>query len=252
MPSVTRRRAVQAIASLPAWAALAGRAVASHPDAVPEHVSLEFDKAILEAYRPRLQTANLSVKPNALYAWSAYSAEYDLDWHVYWASYSHQEGVSGIDSHYGDHEPCYVGVDSESGEVEQIIYSGYHWLAARAPRSAITFDGQHPCLDVIEPWHQYALASEAEGQLVAVKDLGAAIDDADSDQTAFEAWLANGLEEDLDVGSVVNPQTMTRRPDWWATGTAGLPSLNNIYVRALLAAGFRGADASDTSRIVDQ
>jgi len=54
-----------------------------------------------------------------LYGYVARSNEYETDMLCYWAQLTHQDGLPGVraDSHLGDHDPIFVFVDSESGDV---------------------------------------------------------------------------------------------------------------------------------------
>lgn len=217
--------------------ATTGSVAATHTDQQPDHVTISYDQDRLETYRPLVVTSHLDVKPTALYGWIATSTEYDYDWYVYFAEYAAQEGVSSYDSHYGDHEPVYVGV--ADGSVERLLYSGYHWIRATAAGESIPlYEETHPALYVINPWHHYALDPQTRGSFVGVRSL---VD-------VFEAWLDNGMEESLAPGTVVDPATMRTRGDWWRLTAAGL-SLNELYIRTLLTIGFQGADQADTERL---
>lgn len=214
-----------------------GPAAATHLREHPDHVTLSFERSQLEQYRPLLDISHLDVQPTALYGWRATSPEYEFDWYVYWAEYVHQAGVSSYDSHYGDHEPVYVGV--KDGSVERVLYSGYHWLKATAVGDAIpTYETTHPALHVINPWHHYALDPDISGSFVEVRSLA----------DVFQGWLDNGLAESLDPGAAVDPARMRSLPDWWRSTAAGI-SFNALYVRALLAVGFHGAGKVDTGRL---
>lgn len=219
------RRQVLAAVGIAGTVAVTGRASASHPTARPEAVTLSYDEATLKQYRPKLILRNLDVEPLALHGWVARSPDRETDVCVYWAEYTHQNGVSEYDSHFGDHEPVYVAVDSESGAVREVVASVYHWLRGRT--TTPTLDGQHPLLRVISPWHHYTAAAEV-GQAVALANL----------DESFDGWLANGLESDLHVGSVTNPWVMLGadgRTHWWQD-TAGLP-LTETRVRIFRALG---------------
>ena len=185
----------------------------------PDHVTLSYDQALLERYRPRLVFEDDSRDQLiGLYGWYATSPEFDTDVAVYWASYTHQTGVTDFDSHYGDHEPLYVFVNSTTGEVQRVVYSAYHWL-----KGTTVTDREHPQFAVIHPWHHY-IQTTTEGVLVGVDDL----------HSVFDSWLTNGLEEDLATGSVVNPWSMLSRGDWWRRGSFGLSRgelLASVYYR---------------------
>lgn len=184
-------------------------------------MTLAYDEPWLRQYQPVLDLQPTDRrKLLGIYAWKATSPEYDTDVGVYWASYSHQEGVTSYDSHYGDREPAYVFVDSESGEIERVVASVYHWLAGHAIPP--TTDAGRPRLKVINPWHQYSAAPSSASTIQPdLQSLGTGTELADDGiQTEFEQWLANGLDTDLGVGTVVKPWTMRGRESWWRRGIA--------------------------------
>lgn len=209
---VTRRAFLRATATATGLGlALTGTATADHPQHQPDHVTLTYDTSTLKQYRPLLEINHLDVRPQALYGWVATSPEYQTDVCVYWAEYSHQEGVTEYDSHYGDHEPCYVFVDSDTGDVEKVIASVYHWMAGTGHATALNMQGTHAKLRVINPWHHYT-STDADGQQVDLGDL----------TQVFDAWRNNGLEDDLQPGTVVNPWLMESRGYWWRDDVGSL------------------------------
>lgn len=218
-----------------------GMARADHENrAPPNHVTLSFDRAELEGYRPRLVTRNLGVKPSKQYAWIASSPEHETDAYTYWTWYVTQKGRTGRDSHYLDREPVYLFVDEESGDIREVVYSGYHWLAART-RSPTTDLDDHVLLEVAEDYHHYIRTADDTGELVELEDL---------DET-FTEWLANGWEEDLAVGAAQNPWIMSSvddgagRSSWWRRGqTLGISS-TEIWKQVSLKLGLFGAEQSD-------
>lgn len=211
--------------------AVSGRARADHLDAQPEHVTIDFDEDWLATYQPRLVLEGESrEKLNGMYSWRASSPEESTDVGVYWAEYTHQEGVSSFDSHYGDHEPVYVFV--EDGDVVEILYSGYHWLKA-STRAPPLVDETRPTLRVIAPWHHYATTPET-GVDTSLLDLTG----------AFSSWLANGLEDDLAEGVVVNPWRMRSLPHWWQENQLGF-SGTALLVRTFHRVGFHDAGETD-------
>jgi hypothetical protein len=182
----------------------------------PDHVSLEFPQAELETYRPALDLGDSDrSRLQGLWAWRATSPEYDLDWYVYFTVWTHQTGVTDYDSHLGDREPVYVGVNTDSGDIERVLFSAYHWLrgGAQAPGIPLT-DETHPAMQVIAPWHHYTLGEPGAGILPDVNDLASGAD-------GLSTWLANGLREDLRVGAVHNPAIMQVETDWWRDDLAG-------------------------------
>jgi len=197
-----------------------------HFDVQPEHVTISYDQEMLEQYRPELVFSEDSRnKFLGLYGWVARSNEYDTDVCVFWCSYSHQEGWLGnLDSHYGDHEPLQVEVNSETGDIERVRASVYHWIKGEGPASEISMKDGRPHLEVVDPWHQYTAATSA-GILPQVKDLTA----------VFEDWLDDGLEDALHPGSSTNPWSMRTRGDWWRREYG--VSTNALLVSATKTAG---------------
>lgn len=222
----------------------------AHWDAKPEHVSLAYSEDTLLQYAPKLiLEQEAREKFIGLYGWTATSPEYDLNWHVYVAKYSHQEGSVengpfGLsDSHLGDTEWFYVGANPESGKTDRVIYDAYHWLAGKQLASNITLDGTHPVAKVVSPWHPYRLANIDADQAVAIDSVGDLIEQ-------FSAMLANDLAESLQPGTVVDPAWMDigGRPHWWRN-TVGEFSFDAFYATTLYRLGLAGADSVDSSAL---
>jgi len=221
-----------------------------HWDAKPEHVSLAYSEGTLLQYAPNLifeQEAR--EKFIGLTGWTATSPEYDLDWHVYLAEYSHQEGVSSgggfvpSDSHLGDHEWYYVASDPATGETDRVVYDAYHWLAGKFRAAEITLDGTHPIARVVSPWHPYQ-------HLGIDEDRAVAIDSVSNLTERFDGILANGLAESLQPGTAVDPARMDigGRSHWWRADI-GDWSFDAFYAELLYKLGFAGADSVDSSAL---
>lgn len=219
---------------------IAGRSTASHLDVPGENVTIEFDQPMLDTYRPRLVFPTAArEKLIGLYGWVVTSPDFDTDVCCYWTSYTHQDGWLGnLDSHDGDHEPIQVEVDSQTGDVERVRASIYHWLKGEVPgASAALYEDTHPHLRVIEPWHQYTAALPADdGSFVDVEDL----------TTVFQSWLDNGLEEDLHPGSTTVPWRMRDRTSWWQDTIGGF-SFTEEIVQAARAAGLDTAGSLEAT-----
>ncbi len=216
---------------------LSGRALAEHYEVQPEHVSISFDQSTLERYRPELVFSDDSrEKFLGMYGWLVSSNEYDTDIAVYWCSYSYQEGwIGNLDSHYGDHEPLQVEFNSETGDVERVRASVYHWIKGETVASEASLKDGRPHLEVVDPWHQYTAASAA-GILPEVKDLTA----------VFQDWLDGGLEESLAPGTSTNPWSMQTRGDWWRRG-----EYSGISTNALLVSAAKGAGIGEVGTLED-
>lgn len=213
----TRRQVVRAAAAGTAGViGLAGTAAADHPDAQPAHVTISYDQQTLEQYRPvlEMEPADRDLF-QSLYGWTATSPEYDTDVHVYWARYSGQRGVTSFDSHFGDHEPVAVETDSDTGDVERVRASVYHWSKGETTAASAPLDGTNPRLVVIHPWHHYSAAPpDANTQAFDVADL----------RDEWDSWLDNGLERDVVPGASRNPWVMRQRGHWWRRGSLGFSS----------------------------
>lgn len=232
--------AAAAGASLPA----AAQADYPHWDAQPEHVTLSYAEQTLLNYAPRLELEQEArEKLQGLWGWTARSQEYDLDWHVYTALYTHQEGLSPLgtalsDSHLSDTEFYYVGVDADTGETQQVIYDAYHWIAGRLPAESITMDGNHPVAKVVSPWHFYSHPNSSASTATAFDEIG--------DLTErFEPLLSNGLAESLEPGTVVDPATMTARDHWWRS-MVGEVSFDATLASVVYDFGLVGAESADS------
>jgi hypothetical protein len=204
--------ALALVATLVAPAMFAAPVAADHESDIPETHTVYYNESQLETYRPYLDTRTLDVQPLALHGMIVESTEHDTTVYVYWVEYTHQDGVSEWDSHYGDHEPVYVFVD-ERGNVEKTVYSGYHWMAARDYARNVE-NGTHPAYKVVNPWHHYVAVPEGSQEVsvysttpgeVPLKDL----------TTSMPAWMDNGLEPHVAEGVVYDPWTMESRESWW-------------------------------------
>lgn len=223
---MNRRHYLATVAGTTGLAAASQPAAASHRDETPTDITLEYDESWLKTYRPLLRWTHLKEQPT-LHAWKATGSPYDYDVGVYWCEYSHQDCGSSYTSHFGDHEPCYVYVRDKT--VEHVVYSAWHWLAART-QSPPLYQDTHPSLHIFQCHHAYRLDPEKNGSLLSVNNL----DDV------FDNWLANGLEDDLHPGAATDPNRMLSRDHWWRD-TAGIP----ITARRVKAALF-------VSRILNQ
>lgn len=209
-----RRQFLKTTAATAAGTTILGRATAATYDEQPDHVTLTFDRTLLERYRPRLVLRNVDIEPDALYGWIATSSEYRYDWYCYICYYPFQDGVSDQDSHYPDREPYYVAVDPSTGEVARAVYDQYHYLVGATPAPA-TDDGSHPLARVIPPWHPYQPTTEI-GQLVEVQDL----------HDRYLDWLAAGWA--VHEPAVVDPPTVQVRGHWWSDDELSLLAMAKL------------------------
>ncbi len=244
----SRRDVLRTGAGVAAASVTVGTATAQaeydHWQAQPDHVTLSYSEPTLVDYAPRLVLSQEArEKWRGLWGWTATSPEYDLDYHVYVALFTHQDGVGSLgqllsDSHVGDTEWAYVLADPETGETRRVIYDAYHWVAGRQGSSSITMDGQQPVGAVVSPWHFFRFSG-------VDTDAATAFDEVDDLTAEFEALLSNGLAESLEPGTVTNPATMQARNHWWRS-TIGEFSTDALLAQAVYSIGWVGADQADS------
>lgn len=239
-PTPTRRGFLR-IAGATAGAAtggsvLAGPAVADHFDEGTD-VTRTFDEPLLDAVRPLFDLRATEGTPD-LVGFAARTDGEDLTACVFWLEWMVQDGLTTADSHLGDHEPIYVFVDEAGGPtVEEVVYSGYHWLAASTPAPPTDADG-HPQFRVVNTYHHYALAPDLS------RDVASLLDVQHLDDDLFRDWLDEGLEDDLEPGAVRDPWVMRQRESWWRNNSLGF-SATAWLQRVKLLTGQDNARATD-------
>ncbi|SDJ33015.1 hypothetical protein SAMN05216226_102158 [Halovenus aranensis] len=215
----TRRQYLQSLAAAGGATVVVESASAADLDDIDSeysHVDTSFEQATLEQFQPRLLVDG-ETRPNLRnqLAWVARSDEYDTTACCYVTRYSHQEGLTGLDSHLYDTEPVYVFVDEDAGTVDEVIFTGWHWNAAAVSGSAAPLSAQrtdtetHVSLTVVSPWHNYVLARPDSGAFFGL-----------TDWHARRSYLVdNGLYERGAVEAFEEPWTMHSdhgaRGGWW-------------------------------------
>ena len=210
----------------------AGAAAASHPDSQSDHVTRSYDEDLLQRYQPLLVTEHLDILPSGIYGQWTTSPEHETAVGVYFCEYPAQEALTSEDSHFGDHEPIYVFVDEETGDIDHVAYTGYHWLKAMTTTAPV-FDDDRPKFRVVKPYHHY-IVTTSEGVDVELKNL---VDN-------YDDWLSEGLESAIYPGAVYNPWSIQTRESWWQRGTFGI-SVVETWWSAMHSFGLRGADKTD-------
>lgn len=258
-----RTGVVATAASMVGVSGLAGTASADHEDALPSHVSLSFPSGEMERYRPLLSIpSNAEFKSPTWYGWKSESPENDLDCYVYFAFLHGQRGWTKTDSHRGDREPFYCYVDPQNDEIREVVYTGWHWMAARSssPNIYSGDGGHHPTARMFADHHHFALTDRDEGSLFPVESLGTGADApfiADSDSgVKFEEWLADGWEDALHPGATQQPWVMRSRDSWWRDGAERKARLAWKLQLKLAGVGFLpesvfGVGAARTSDLAD-
>lgn len=227
--SVSRRDFMTAVGTAAVGAgglsATAGEAAAetTQSEAVlpeqPTNVEITFDRGVLEAVQPRLVTSHLEIKPERV---AAYLANYrNESWAIacYWTEYIRQKGLLPTalpfktDSHWGDHEPIIIRFQYDGttvGDIQEVWYSGYHWIKATAlPAGWSTDSGGRPLFHVFRPHHHYRLTTEV-GRFPGLVD----------GTTTIPGWIDNGWTA-IEQRTLGDPAVMSFRPDWWDHETHG-------------------------------
>ena len=176
-------------------------------DHQPDHVTVSYPESELAEYQPELQLNHLDVTPEAVYAAKYSSSQYTTDVYVYWAYYPVQQGYSGSDSHRLDREPVYVFVDSDSGDVEKVTYTQYHYLQETKSQAALDMDGKNVQLYAVNPHHHYFTEISGPTEKTTLRDF----------RDVNQAWYDNGWEANPDV--VMNPWAIQNEDSWWEKST---------------------------------
>lgn len=245
----TRRRVLASVAGVIGTTTLAGTTVADHRESLASHVSLRYDQGLMEQYRPLVidpPRPRSDEQAQGWYGWIAESPEYDYTVYVYFMYYQVQRD-GGVAGHRFDREPCYVFVDDDTGDVREIAYSAYHWLAnqSTSPPTTTTGDGgEHPTLRIIAPYNHYVMTTEPGVVEFPVSPLGTEEGRpfASDGETTYETWLATGWEDSLAPGVVTNPARMRTRDTWWRDGR------ETLFVRSWAAVNLTLARAGLDSR----
>lgn len=249
---IVRRGATVGLAATGLVGAATAPAAADHEDgewrAKPRDVTIEYDQPWLEQYEPRLLTdRETRDRFIGLYAYAVRGDGYDYDVACYWAQLTHQDGVSFLglfeaDSHLGDHEPVYVYVEPDTGEIDRVVYSTYHHFPGEVtPSTARVVQDRHPdhdthvVLRVSNKWHNYSAAidSDATGAFLGLEDW----------VSVRDSWLEHGFYEETADEAIEDPETMRTRKAWWDDDTRDYK-----YGELAHRVGLRGAEQSDEIR----
>lgn len=180
-----------------------------------ESVSCTYPESEIQNYQPEIVSAHLDIEPSSVYAGKFRSPDYGTDVYVYWAKYASQEGLTSEDSHYGDHEPVYVYVDDESGDIEKIQFSAYHYLKGedRDPE----MNGSHPVVRANNPYHHYSSQTLLSGTLYDTNNFCDGVGD----------WYDNGWEASKEA--VAEPWSMNQKASWWKDNSFGFSATEQYW-----------------------
>jgi|GEM_PF-2517848 len=179
----------------------------------PEKADIAWDEYRLRKYQPKLaMDAKTRERFDGLYGYVATSPERETDVLCYWSKVEPVEslpvGEDELGSSIGDHDPIYVFVNSETGEIERIVYSAYNLEAAEINPTADELTQEraskptHATFTVVKGWHHYRHTPEATGHFTDLK----------SWPEDRPTWLDNNFSMDATV--VENPWQLASEPDW--------------------------------------
>jgi len=214
------------------------RAAPSLTDNTPDYVTRSYDEDLLEKYQPMLDLSATDETPT-ITGYVARSADHDTTTLNYWAMYTHQDGISTSDSHFGDSEPVVLEVDEEAEEIVSLYYDGYHWFVARSssPPVHTTEGGMHPTLWVQGDYHFYTQTTKE--QMGTNSDLLGVTEWTDAE---IQGKLDNGWP--IDIRTLTVPWSLSAKADWWGDEIGG-GAVGRLLQRTYLMLGWQGADDAD-------
>lgn len=189
------------------------------------------DTEELEKYQPRLiSDAFDREKMIGMFGWYADSEDHDTRAYNYWLKYTHQDSLVdhipllgealAADAHLGDHEPYTAFVDTDTGEVKEVLYTGYHHYAVHLDAedanlsSEVLDEPTHTPLEIVSPHHHYRLGSEDAGTLASNTT------DMESFLDVYDDWREDWLDADsTNLEAIKDPWKAREIGHWWAEGT---------------------------------
>lgn len=213
--------------------------------AKPDNAEIVWDEYRLRKFQPLLEMGQATrEKFDGLYGYVATSENEDTDVLCYWSKVSDGEslpvGSDTLGSAIGDHDPIYVFVDSETDEIDRIVYSGYNLDAAEIRPGTDDLEQRradeptHATFTVVSGWHHYKHTPDASGHFTALKSWSA----------VRETWRNNNFSPD--TAAVENPWQLETESDWRANSS--FFSLTDIWLSLGKRLGWYGADETDDLR----
>ncbi|WP_049967301.1 hypothetical protein [Natrinema thermotolerans] len=236
MPVTTRRNALT-VAGILGGLTVGGTTAAAAEDppewAVDHITSVGDDPAELRKYEPYLDIPWSDQQSLiGVYGWYADSSEFDTRAYYYWAKYAKQDSLTdsipvlgpllSLDSHFKDHEPVAVFADTDTGEVTDVIYSGYHHFGVRLTGEEMTLVQDetdrptHPSLQVAVPHHHYRHQRDETKGVPAHTISGA---EFGSFLEQRSVWDQNNVFASSHEPAVNDPWLAKSRGTWWAKDT---------------------------------
>lgn len=226
----------------------------SHESDAFDNVTISYDETLLRRYQPRTV-----LDPNAVdrfkftLGYVAESDEYDTTALCYVSRFTHQEGLTGLDSHLGNTVPQYVFLEEDGQQPVEVVWNGWHWNAAAisgeaAPLSEDRVDGSatHISFESVYPWENLVLADASDGIFLELKDWQDRRSYLIEDNGLYNRGAAKAFEKPWVMGSeAVGGEA---RQGWWSATQAVklgvLPEINVDLVTMQLweLLGARGFD----------
>jgi len=212
--------------------------------AKPEKADIEWDEYRLRKYRPKLVMDDETKKRfDGLYGYVATSPERETDVLCYWSKVKRTEslpaGTSKLGSSIGDHDPIYVFVNSETDELERIVYSAYNLEAAEVQPdegdldpSDLSDEPTRATFTLVSGWNHYRYTPDATGAYQY---------ELKSWPEVRPTWLDNNFG--MDAAAVEDPWQLTSTNDWRAND--GWFSTTDIWLSLGQTLGWFGADSAD-------
>ncbi|AEH39541.1 hypothetical protein [Halopiger xanaduensis] len=213
--------------------------------AKPDDAKIVWDEYRLRQFQPLLKMDDATRQAfDGLYGYVATSEDQDTDVLCYWSKVSSGEslpvGDNALGSAIGDHDPIYVFVNSETDELERIVYSGYNLEAAEIQPSEDDLEQRrtdtptHATFTVVSGWNHYRHTPDATGHFAELKSWG----------EVRETWQSNNFGPD--TTAVENPWQLATASDW--RDNDGVFSLTDIWLNLGQQIGWYGADNIDELR----
>ncbi len=216
-------------------------------DAKPDDVTVVYDERRLWRYQPKLKADQQTrADITGMYGFVAESESEDTYACCYWLLTDSGEAptFANPNSALGGHIPIYVFVDEASGEVVDIVYASWQWLAADLEPSEETLTTDradyptHATFELVDPYNVLRHVEDSGGYFASLKSLP---DDR-------SAWINNGWYESASATAIENPWVMRNsdREGWWDSS-----SLAGQMIGFSRRLGSAGGEYADTLRAGD-
>ncbi|SDL08797.1 hypothetical protein [Natronorubrum texcoconense] len=207
---------------------------------VPENAEIVYDEYRLRKYQPRISMDSDTRRgSDGMFAFVADSDDEDTFVCCYWLDLPKAETAwVDFNSQLGSHKPIYVFVDEETEEIEEIVYSGYQYLAADVQPDEDDLEQSrgdeptHASFEVIDPWNHLSFKDDGRGSFPELHAL----------EETRSTWTDHGWYDAADAIAVEDPWQMRNREMWWDDSWTSFSARYVNIARRLGAAGGEHAD----------